>query len=331
MDIKVSIIIPAYNVNKYIERCIKSAMNQTLKNIEIIVVNDGSTDNTKTIIEKLAKEDTRIVLIHKENAGVSSARNVGATVAKGEFIQYLDGDDWIEKTACQEMYHYAIKNNLDTVVVDFYEDDDKGNIQEIETIKSDKSIMNSKEFLTVLFQGEAHWNIWNLFYSRKLNIKQKENITYGEDLLATFKLILNSENIGILKKPYVHYIHNPTSITNNKEALKINQLFEVYDLIEEEMKEKKIFKLFQKDLEASKTVQIGSFIFKKPYFHNKDYVFLAKKILIFFKTKPYIDNRLGLIQTLLIKIAIFFPNMMNLKLMVYLFSYLLKIKFYLRS
>jgi hypothetical protein len=97
------------------------------------------------------------------------------------------------------------------------------------------------------------------------------------------------------------------------------------------MKEQKIFKLFQKDLEASKTIQIGSFIFKKPYFNNKDYILLAKKILIFFKTKPYIDNRLGLIQTLLIKIVILFPNMINLKLVVYFSSFLLKIKFYLKS
>ena len=330
MNIKVSIIIPAYNVNRYIDRCIKSAMNQTLKEIEIIVVNDGSTDDTKIIIEKLAKKDTRIIAIHKENAGVSSARNVGASVAKGEFIQYLDGDDWIEKTACKEMYHYAIENNLDTVVVNFYEDDDKGDIQEIETIKSNKSLMNSKEFIRVLFQGKAYWNIWNLFYSRKLNIKQEENITYGEDLLATFKLIVNATNIGILKKPYIHYIHNPMSITNNKEALKIDQLFTVYDLIEKEMKERKIFKLFQKDLEASKTIQIGSFLFKKSYFNNKDYVLLAKKILIFFKTKPYIDNRLSLIQTLLIKIVILFPTMMNLKLIVYVSSLLLKIKLYIR-
>ena len=331
MGIKVSIIIPAYNVNKYIERCVKSAMNQTLKEIEIIVVNDGSTDNTKVIIEKLAKQDSRIVPIYKENGGVSSARNMGASVARGEYIQFLDGDDWIEKTACQEMYHYAIKNSLDTVVVNFYEDDDKGNIQEIETLKNNKDFINSKEFLSLLFQGKAHWNIWNIFYLRKLNVKQNENISYGEDLLATFQLTSNAKKIGILRKPYVHYINNPTSITNSKEALKINQLFTVYNLIEKEMKEKKIFKLFQKELEASKTIQIGSFIFKKSYFNNQEYTLLAKEILIFFKTKPYIDNRLGLIQTLLIKMVMIFPNMINLKLVIYLSSALIKIKTYLGS
>ena len=330
MDIKVSIIIPAYNVNKYIERCIKSAMNQTLKEIEIIVVNDGSTDNTKTIIEKLAQQDSRIVLINKENGGVSSARNRGASIARGEYIQFLDGDDWIEKTACQEMYQYAKENNLDTVVVNFYEDDDKGDIQELEAIKSDKSIMNSKEFITLLFQGKAHWNIWNIFYSKELNVRQEENISYGEDLLATFQLISNAKKIGILREPYLHYINNPTSITNNKEALKINQLFTVYNLIEKEMKEKKIFKLFQKELEASKTIQIGSFIFKKSYFNNKEYTLLAKKILAFFKTKPYIDNRLGFSQTLLLKSVIIFPTMINLKLVIYISSFLIKMKNYFR-
>lgn len=326
MSIQVSIIIPAYNVEKYIERCIKSAMHQTLKEIEIIVVNDGSTDNTKIIIDKLAKEDSRIVPIHKKNGGVSSARNQGATVAKGKFIQYLDGDDWIERSACHEMYHYAIENNLEMVVVNFYEDNDNGNIKEIESIQTNKTILNSTDFLTLLFQGKADWNIWNIFYLRALNVKQEERISYGEDLLATFKIVLNAKRIGILKKPYIHYIYNPMSITNNREALKVNQLFTVYALIEKEMKERKIFTLFQRELEASKTTLIGSFIFKKPYFHDREYTLLAKKILMFFKTKPSIDNRLGSVQTLFIKTVILFPHQLSLKVAIYFSTFLLKVK-----
>ncbi len=111
----VSIIIPIYNVEQYIEECLLSAMRQTLKQIEIICVNDGSTDDSIGIVKKYAKEDSRIRIVEKENGGLSSARNAGIDAARGEYILFLDSDDWILPETLEELYEIAAKNDLDNV------------------------------------------------------------------------------------------------------------------------------------------------------------------------------------------------------------------------
>ena len=112
---RVSIIIPIYNVEQYIEECLLSAMRQTLKEIEIICVNDGSTDDSMGIVRKYAREDPRIRIVEKENGGLSSARNAGMDAAKGEYILFLDSDDWILPETLEEIYDSAVKNDLDNV------------------------------------------------------------------------------------------------------------------------------------------------------------------------------------------------------------------------
>ena len=110
---KVSIIIPVYNVEKYLDKCLKSVLNQTYKNIEIIVINDGSTDNSLKICKKY--KDKRIVLIDKENGGVSSARNKGLELASGKYITFVDSDDWLELDAIENMVSFIEKENVDFV------------------------------------------------------------------------------------------------------------------------------------------------------------------------------------------------------------------------
>ena len=100
----ISVIIPIYNVEKYLTKCIESVINQTYKNLEIILVNDGSTDNSKEIIDKYSSIDSRIKVINKKNGGLSDARNVGIELAKGEYITFLDSDDWIELNMYEKLY-----------------------------------------------------------------------------------------------------------------------------------------------------------------------------------------------------------------------------------
>ena len=108
-QINVSIILPAYNVEYYIDKCIQSLLNQTLKNIEIILINDGSTDNTLKIIENFSKLDSRIKVVSKNNGGVASARNLGVTLSKGKYIDFVDPDDFIELNTYEILYNLAEK------------------------------------------------------------------------------------------------------------------------------------------------------------------------------------------------------------------------------
>ena len=119
---KVSVIVPVYNVEKYVEKCLQSLVNQTLDNIEIIVVNDGSTDNSKQIIQAFIKEnlDTNIIYLEKENGGLSDARNYGMNYATGEYIAFLDSDDYVKNTIYEKMYNKAVEKNADYVECDFY-------------------------------------------------------------------------------------------------------------------------------------------------------------------------------------------------------------------
>ena len=126
-QIKVSIIIPIYNVEEYLEECLLSALKQTLKEIEIICVNDGTPDNSMDIVNKYAKEDSRIVIVEKENGGLSSARNAGMAAAKGEYVYFLDSDDYILEDAMEVLYEQAHDNNLDDIYFDaesFFESED---------------------------------------------------------------------------------------------------------------------------------------------------------------------------------------------------------------
>lgn len=119
-EIKVSVIIPVYNVEKYIEQCIESVVNQTLEDIEIIIVNDGTKDNSMKKIEKYLL-DSRIRVINKENGGLSSARNVGLKIAKGEYVSFIDSDDFIELTMLEELYNNSEKADIVFSDIIFYD------------------------------------------------------------------------------------------------------------------------------------------------------------------------------------------------------------------
>ena len=116
---KISIIIPIYNLEKYLDKCIKSILNQTFKDFELILVNDGSTDKSGVICDNYKKVDDRIVVIHKENGGTSSARNIGIDIARGKYIGFVDGDDYIHENMYYELYENLIKNNSDISICKF--------------------------------------------------------------------------------------------------------------------------------------------------------------------------------------------------------------------
>ena len=211
--IKINVIIPVYNTEKFLERCLNSVLNQTLRDIEIIVVNDGSTDNSLEIIKKIKETDARIILINKENEGLTKTRNRGLEIASGKYTYNLDSDDYLEEdTMFEELYNKCENDNLDIVVFDYYNDfgERKEYIKNIDI--SDNSLVNKGKYVESLLKSGAGTSIWGKLIKKEIfiknNIKFPENIFMGEDLLTSLKLLFFSKKIGKLNKAFYNYVQH---------------------------------------------------------------------------------------------------------------------------
>lgn len=163
-----SIIVPVYKVEKYLRQCLDSIVNQTYENLEIILIDDGSPDNCGKICDEYAQRDNRIKVIHKENGGLSSARNIGTQIAKGEYITYVDSDDWLDKNMYSELISALEKYNLDMVRCEAYTSD--GINKEIILPKEEykNKIFYDKEILYRYFDEFLCKVVWNAVYKKKL-------------------------------------------------------------------------------------------------------------------------------------------------------------------
>ncbi|HEO98714.1 MAG: glycosyltransferase family 2 protein [Campylobacterales bacterium] len=317
-SIKVSIIIPAYNVENYIERCVKSGMNQTLKEIEVIIVNDGSTDRTQEIIEKNFSRDNKVVIVNKQNEGVSVARNYGVKIAKGEYIQFLDGDDWIEPTACEKMYKFAKKENLDIVVSDLFYDDDNNNITVRKELNSNQRFFTKEEYLIALFQDKAARAVWNKIFVKTLFDEETfpRGVAYGEDFVATVILTSKATKIGKYNDAFVHYIKNPLSTTQNQVSKKIYHLFNVFHHIETYFQRNDHYQTYYDEIEKSKQKIVYRFLKQEPFFGDENYEKGIEKTLEYFKSKPKIYKNLNFSRRLKMAFLTKFPNRKNIVRMI---------------
>lgn len=225
MKVKVSVIIPVYNVEQYIDKCLKSLANQTLNEIEIIVVNDGSPDNSQKIIDKYVKKyPNKIRSFIKENGGQGSARNFGLLQAKGEYIAYVDSDDWVENTMFEEMYNKAILDNSDIVVCG-------NNVVSMngEILKVESSLMYKDDILNILFGKMA---VWNKIYKKELLLKNKiefrQKVWY-EDIDFSAKILFDTLKISFVDKPFYNYLLRPGSTMNNSNIQKNLELLLAFD------------------------------------------------------------------------------------------------------
>lgn len=233
-EIKVSVLVPAYNVEKYIGKCIESILNQSLKEIEVIIINDGSKDKTLEIIKEYEKKDKRIIVIDKENGGVGTARNEGLKISRGEYILFLDSDDWIEKDYLEKTYNYGKENSLDMVVTDFYKEmKDKKSYKE--DLKLEESqFLSGKDYIKEIFLGNGYPNVWDTLTKRELYLKNKinflNNIFLGDDILVTIKLGFFANKVGKINKAFVHYMqHGNQGTSRNNLGEKILDLFLVFE------------------------------------------------------------------------------------------------------
>lgn len=243
--VKVSIIIPAYNVETYIERCVSSALKQTLKDIEVIVIDDGSTDNTYNKICEF--NDSRLVLIHQDNAGAASARNRGIELATGEYIGFIDGDDWVDLRMYEILYSVAKKTNAEIVnakhciVQNDKPEPQNNNVTNDKTTGVqeyfDKVVYSDDEIHSIIQkanQSRVLWFAWKGIYKtsmiRKESILFPTNLDLGEDTLFVLQCMLCSNVMVSVNRQLYYYVQRKGSATKKKYRTgyfeKLNSLFQ---------------------------------------------------------------------------------------------------------
>ena len=270
----ISIIIPVYKVEKYLEKCIQSVINQTYENLQIILVDDGSPDNCGKICDEYAKKDHRIEVIHKSNGGLSDARNKGLEIAKGEYIGFVDSDDYIEADMYEVLYNLLKQYNADVSICNFYTVS-QGKI----SIKNADNGINEYNRIEILKEILLDKNIqsyaWNKLYKKELfdEIKYPIGKKY-EDIGTTFYLLEKCNKVVVTGKSEYYYINRQDSIVNNVTESTITDYIELiiqrYDYIEENIKElssynkdylKRILKTAEKDIKSLN--EVGDYTKKK--------------------------------------------------------------------
>lgn len=227
--IEFSVIIPIYNTEKYLTRCINSIINQTYKKMELILVDDGSTDDSKKICDKFARDYEMIKVVHQKNRGVSAARNVGLKLASNEYIVFVDSDDWIERETLENLYNVIKHNETDCIVFNLKE-------QVLKKIENKNQTQTWEEEIEKLIITERINSPVNKVYRNSIiknnNIKFDEEISIGEDLLFNIEYFTSSKKIYILNKELYHYeVSNNKSLTRKYKEDKYEQLMYVNDRI----------------------------------------------------------------------------------------------------
>lgn len=221
--VKVSVIVPIYNVENYIRTCLNSLTQQTIKDIEIILVDDGSKDHSSEIAKEYAEKYDNITYYRKENGGLSDARNYGIQYAKGEYVAFLDSDDYIDFHMYEKMYEKAKQDDSDLVECDFYWVYDKKKREDVGQLYVGKKQMMEK----------ARVMAWNKLYKRdmleKANIQFPKSLQY-EDVEFFYKLIPYINTVSFVKEPLVYYIQRKNSIANTQNE-KTADIFTVFEHI----------------------------------------------------------------------------------------------------
>lgn len=218
----VTLIIPVYNVDKYLERCIESVLNQSYKNLEIILINDGSTDRSGEICDSYGRRDKRIIVIHKSNGGLSSARNTGLDLSSGEYIGFIDSDDWIEYDFVESLHRLILTEDADISQCTFVNDNgiDTHVIVRDENyivIDREQCLRNLANKNTYLYTVVA----WNKLYKRDVfkNLRYKVGVVFEDEAIA-HEIYCSINKVAYSKSPLYHYFRRPGSITKSNFSMK---------------------------------------------------------------------------------------------------------------
>jgi glycosyltransferase involved in cell wall biosynthesis len=221
MEDLISIIVPIYNVEQYLKRCVNSLINQTYKNIEIILVDDGSLDNCPKLCDEYAKKDSRIKVVHKQNGGLSDARNVGLRIATGDYIGFIDSDDWASTYMFEELIS-ILKNQKSDIVeckVSWTskeaENNNKSDVKEVNKFNSEEALKH------LILDNILHQTVWNKLYSRAVigDIEFEVGKT-NEDEYWTYQIFAKANSISYVKQEMYYYFQRNNSIMGNNYSIK---------------------------------------------------------------------------------------------------------------
>ena len=254
MKPKVSIIVPVYNVEKYLDRCMESLINQTLKEIEIILVDDGSPDNCPQMCDDYAKKDSRVKVVHKQNAGLGYARNSGLDLATGEYVAFVDSDDYVALNTYEYCYNLATKERLDVVRFDM---DRFTNNYSISSIDADKEpiicrkvqilkqlslafwgnmINGEKKYFANVSVGSSCCGIYNRSFLTLNNLIFKSEREYlSEDFEFNYRVFQKVNAVGFTQSRFYHYFKNPQSLTTTVRTDKVDRAIDFSKKMTQEM------------------------------------------------------------------------------------------------
>lgn len=304
MEELISIIIPIYRVEKYLKECIDSVINQTYKNLEVILVNDGSPDNCGNMCDEYARKDKRVKVIHKKNGGLSDARNHGIDMATGKYITFIDSDDYVDLKYIEKLYDSIKKNNTKISQCNILKVNDKKEI--IEKVGySENNVKSGKELIKDIYY--EHWAenivVWNKMYSIELFEKIKYPVgKIHEDEYVTYKILYYIDKVSIVNEYLYCYRQNDNSITGKKfniQRLDVLEAFEERLTFFEEKNEKELYELtlkayleklvrcymqMKKYIEETKSMEIELI---KKYRKNYIKILKSKKMTTFSKIKMF--------------------------------------------
>ncbi|MFT8929656.1 MAG: glycosyltransferase [Sporolactobacillus sp.] len=242
----ISIVIPVFEAEQTIERCIVSLINQSYEQLEIILVDDGSTDQSGFLCDLYAEKDNRIKVIHQQNTGVSAARNAGIRAANGDYIGFVDSDDWCERDMYRHLYQLSDKEKADIAICGFVFDKSDGRCFTESSTQIDRSLVLTREQALQSIAGskkfeKASYNVWNKLFSRQLindnSLLFNNDLIYGEDACFLTAAILAAEKIVFQPKPVYHYCQKIKSLENQSNTgqhfsrIKMGQLIALNTII----------------------------------------------------------------------------------------------------
>ena len=239
---EISVIVPVYNVQRYLRKCLNSLVKQTYKDIEIIAVNDGSKDDSEEILKEYAEKYDNFTYYNKENGGLSDARNYGLKYAKGRYVAFVDSDDYVDYTMYEKMHNKALEKDYDYVECDFY------------WIYPNKKRLdrgfryNNKKEMLVYGRVVA----WNKLIKRDVITELFPKGLYFEDIEFFYKLILNIKNFAFVEEPLVYYVQRNNS-QSKEQTYKTAQVFNVFDNVFDYYRKNKVYDKFRRELEYSYT------------------------------------------------------------------------------
>lgn len=236
----ISVIVPVYNAVDYLEQCLNSIVRQTYTDLEIICINDGSTDGSGTLLDHFAEKDDRIIVVHQNNKGESSARNRGLDIASGKYLAFVDCDDWIEPEMYSAMVELAEKENVDLVLCGYYLEYKDHSEEAINEWKVDETAFSRKKLFEYVYIRDKYravtsW-IWCKLFNRHIIEKQSkirfnESLRLGGDLLFFLEYMERTKRSSYIKEPFYHYLQREKSTSHSKDLSLQYELVKTYQMM----------------------------------------------------------------------------------------------------